>query len=84
MEAFLEVVGALTPSVGVGLIFWFAMRKVIHADRNERVAQAALDRQQLAEHASEPARGSAARQVARSTLSNSPPSGGSVEDVTDD
>ncbi|MBX9243842.1 hypothetical protein ICW40_03360 [Actinotalea ferrariae] len=45
MENFLDVVGALTPSIGVGLIFWLAMRKIIHADRNERAAQAALDRQ---------------------------------------
>ncbi|EYR62128.1 hypothetical protein N866_11575 [Actinotalea ferrariae CF5-4] len=43
----LEILGALAPSVGVGLIFWLAMRKIIHADRNERAAQAALDRQHL-------------------------------------
>jgi hypothetical protein len=49
MQQVLEVLGALTPSVGVGLIFWFAMRKIISADRNERVAQAALDRQQQSE-----------------------------------
>lgn len=45
----LEILGALTPSVGVGLIFWLGMRKIIHADRNERAAQAALDRQHVVE-----------------------------------
>lgn len=29
----------LAPSVGVGLIFWFAMRAIFRADRNERVAE---------------------------------------------
>lgn len=53
MESILEILGALTPSVGVGLIFWLVMRKIIHADRNERAAQAALDRRERAEVASE-------------------------------
>ncbi|ROS78812.1 hypothetical protein [Cellulomonas sp. PhB143] len=35
--------GALVPSVGVGLLFWFAMRAVIRADRNERLAVARLE-----------------------------------------
>lgn len=43
----LEILGALAPSAGVGLIFWLAMRKIVHADRNERAALAALDRQHL-------------------------------------
>lgn len=34
---------ALAPSVGVGLLFWFAMRKIVRADRNEREALARLD-----------------------------------------
>jgi flagellar biosynthesis/type III secretory pathway M-ring protein FliF/YscJ len=34
---------ALAPSVGVGLLFWFAMRKIFRADRNEREALARLD-----------------------------------------
>ncbi|GAA4840241.1 hypothetical protein GCM10023354_20990 [Garicola koreensis] len=29
----------LAPSVGVGLIFWFAMRAIFRADRNERAAE---------------------------------------------
>jgi membrane-bound ClpP family serine protease len=32
----------VAPSVGVGLLFWFVMRKVVHADRNEREALARL------------------------------------------
>ena len=43
METFLEVVAALAPSVGVGLLFWFAIRKVIHADRAEREAIARME-----------------------------------------
>ncbi len=33
-------VAGLVPSIGVGLLFWFAMRAVIRADRNERAALA--------------------------------------------
>ncbi|MBX9243610.1 hypothetical protein ICW40_02180 [Actinotalea ferrariae] len=54
MQQALEILGALTPSVGVGLIFWLAMRKIIHADRNERAAQAALDRYHQAGPGHEP------------------------------
>src|SRR3546814_5841204 len=32
----LAVLAGLTPSVGVGLLFWFAMRKILRADRHER------------------------------------------------
>jgi hypothetical protein len=28
--------GALLPSLGVGLLFWFVMRAVLRADRHER------------------------------------------------
>ncbi|GAA1296630.1 MULTISPECIES: hypothetical protein [Brachybacterium] len=31
--------GALLPSIGVGLLFWFVMRAVLRADRREREAQ---------------------------------------------
>ena len=33
-------VAGLAPSIGVGLIFWYAMRAVIRGDRNERAALA--------------------------------------------
>jgi len=38
-----QVVAALIPSIGVGLVFWFVMRAVIHADRRERQAVARLE-----------------------------------------
>lgn len=43
MDTFLDVVAALVPSVGVGLLFWFAMRAIIRADRRERAAIAHLE-----------------------------------------
>lgn len=39
MDTFWAVVAGLVPSIGVGLLFWFAMRKIVRADRNERAAQ---------------------------------------------
>ncbi len=39
---------ALLPSIGVGLLFWFAMRAVINADRTERQALARMDREEAA------------------------------------
>ncbi len=44
LNSFLIAVGALIPSLGVGLIFYFVMRSVIRADRNERKELAELDR----------------------------------------
>ncbi len=41
----MDVIAALTPSVGVGLLFWFVMRAVLGADRRERAAMAELDRE---------------------------------------
>ena len=29
---------SVTPTIGVGLIFWFVIRAIIHADRNGRKA----------------------------------------------
>lgn len=43
MDGFLDVVAALVPSVGVGLLFWFAMRAIIRADRAERAAIARME-----------------------------------------
>jgi hypothetical protein len=39
----LDALGALVPSVGVGLLFWFAVRAMINADRRERAALARLE-----------------------------------------
>ncbi len=43
MSMTMQVLSALVPSAGVGLLFWFVMRAVIQADRRERQALAALD-----------------------------------------
>ena len=48
MTPFLEVLGALLPPVGVGLLFWYVMRAIIHADRRERIALARLEAQDSA------------------------------------
>lgn len=35
--------GALVPSIGVGLLFWFAIRAILRADRAERKAERDVD-----------------------------------------
>ncbi|MCL6421823.1 hypothetical protein Bequi_00235 [Brachybacterium sp. JHP9] len=37
--------GSLVPSIGVGLLFWFAMRAILRADRREREAERLADRE---------------------------------------
>lgn len=37
------VLAALLPSIGVGVIFWFAMRAIVNADRSERQAVARME-----------------------------------------
>ena len=51
MSTFWEVVAAVVPSVGVGLLFWFALRAIIQADRRERAAIARLDAEESAQAA---------------------------------
>jgi predicted permease len=58
MDTTLAVLAGLTPSVGVGLLFWFAMRKILRADRHEREALERMDREAMAT-AAENARNSA-------------------------
>lgn len=43
MSTFWTAVAALVPSIGVGVLFYFAMRFIIRADRNERANLARLD-----------------------------------------
>lgn len=43
MPSFPDILAALAPSVGVGLVFWFAMRAIVRADRREREAIAAME-----------------------------------------
>lgn len=40
MENFWTYFEVLAPSIGVGLIFWFAMRAIFRADRRERAMEA--------------------------------------------
>lgn len=43
MDSFWIGLGALVPSIGVGVLFFFAMRFVLRADKNEREQLAELD-----------------------------------------
>ena len=53
MDTFWAVVVGVVPSVGVGLVFWFAMRKIVRADRHEREALARLDAEDAARDAAQ-------------------------------
>ena len=37
---------SVTPTILVGLIFWFAMRAIIRSDRSERAAYAKIEAQE--------------------------------------
>lgn len=50
MDTFWAIVAGVLPSIGVGLVFWFAMRKIVRADRNERAAEAKLDAEEAARY----------------------------------
>ncbi len=43
MDGIGGVLTAVIPSVGVGLLFWYAMRAILNADRTERQALARMD-----------------------------------------
>lgn len=45
------IVAGIVPSIGVGLVFWYAMRSVMRADRSERAALAEADAAYDAEQA---------------------------------
>ncbi|WP_169738965.1 hypothetical protein [Paraoerskovia marina] len=51
MDSLWPALAALVPSIGVGLLFWFAMRAVIRADRNERLAVARMEAEEDARDA---------------------------------
>ena len=40
----MDALAALIPSLGVGVLFYYAMRAMIGADRRERAAMAEMDR----------------------------------------
>lgn len=39
---------SVTPTIGVGLILWFVIRAIIHADRNERKTYARIEAEERA------------------------------------
>ena len=41
----MDAIGALLPPIGVGLLFWFAIRSIMRADRSERASLAAAERE---------------------------------------
>lgn len=43
MDGLTGALAAILPSIGVGLIFWFAIRALVNADRTERQALARMD-----------------------------------------
>ena len=43
-----NAIWSLAPTVLIGLIFWFVMRAVIHADRNERRAYSRIEAEERA------------------------------------
>ncbi len=43
MSGAATIVAGVLPSIGLGLLFWYAMRAIVRADRNERAAEARLD-----------------------------------------
>lgn len=51
MEDFWTYFSVLAPSIGVGLVFWLAMRSIFRADRSERAAEAEIreERSHIAE-----------------------------------
>jgi len=50
-DFWLNALWSLAPTVLVGLIFWFVIRSIIHADRNERKAQAKVEIEERAKFA---------------------------------
>ncbi|MBM7829498.1 flagellar biosynthesis/type III secretory pathway M-ring protein FliF/YscJ [Agromyces cerinus] len=47
-EFWANAIWSLAPTVLIGLIFWFVMRAVIHADRNERKAYSRVEAEERA------------------------------------
>jgi hypothetical protein len=44
----LNALYSVTPTIVIGLIFWFVMRAIIRADRHERDAYAEIEREERA------------------------------------
>lgn len=46
-EGFWFEAGALVPSIGVGVLFWFVIRSILRADRAEREADKQAEKEYL-------------------------------------
>ena len=47
MENFwFNVIYSVTPTILIGLVFWFIMRNIIRADRNERNSYSEIEREE--------------------------------------
>ncbi|ANP27421.1 hypothetical protein M3D48_05470 [Dermabacter vaginalis] len=42
--------GALLPSIGIGLLFWFVLRSILRADKHQREAEREAEREYIAAH----------------------------------
>lgn len=45
--------GALVPSIGVGLLFWFILKSILKADRLQREAEKEAEAEYLAQKAAD-------------------------------
>jgi len=52
-EFWTGVLYALSPTVLIGLLFWFIMRSIIRADRTERAVFAKIEAEERAKHAAQ-------------------------------
>lgn len=59
-EYWLAVVWSLLPTVVVSLLFWYVLRSVVRADRNERRAYAKIEAEERAKRGLPPAGAAAA------------------------
>jgi hypothetical protein len=50
------IIFALAPTISLGLIFWFVMRSILHADRTERKEYARIEAEERAKLASNAAK----------------------------
>jgi len=46
-----NIVFAVTPTISLGLIFWFVMRSILRADRTERKVYAKIEAEERAKRA---------------------------------
>lgn len=42
--------GALVPSIGIGLLFWLVLRSIVRADKRQREAERQAEREYIAAH----------------------------------